>query len=91
MAYYSAAEMEKLLDNYPKFRGKLYCKGFLLTDKRVDNLADYPFYNNWKENIIVSGADYVMFHVRYNMDFLNSYKYIDDKNGNIQIGASYRF
>ena len=32
-----------------------------------------------------------MFHVRYNMDFLNSYKYIDDKNGNIQIGASYRF
>ncbi|MCI6626535.1 MAG: PorT family protein [Bacteroidales bacterium] len=36
-------------------------------------------------------TDYVMFHVRYNMDFLNSYKYIDDKNGNIQIGASYRF
>ena len=35
-------------------------------------------------------TDYVMFHVRYNMDFLNSYKYIDDKNGNIQIGASYR-
>ena len=56
MAYYSAAEMEKLLDNYPKFREKLYCKGFLLTDKRVDNLADYPFYNNWKENIIVSGG-----------------------------------
>lgn len=36
-------------------------------------------------------TDYVMFHVRYNMDFLNTYKYIDDKNGNIQIGASYRF
>lgn len=36
-------------------------------------------------------TDYVMFHVRYNLDFLNTYKYIDDKNGNIQIGASYRF
>lgn len=36
-------------------------------------------------------TDYVMFHVRYNMDFLNDYKHIDDKNGNIQIGASYRF
>ncbi len=36
-------------------------------------------------------TDYVMFHIRYNMDFINTYKHIDDKNGNIQIGAAYRF
>lgn len=36
-------------------------------------------------------TDYVMFHIRYNMDFINTYKHIDDKNGNIQVGAAYRF
>lgn len=29
MAYYSAAEMEKLLDNYPKFRENYIVKAFV--------------------------------------------------------------
>lgn len=52
MAYYSAEEMKIVLSEHPQYREKLYCRGFLLTDKAGLNLGEYPFYGNWRsENI----------------------------------------
>ena len=34
MAYYSIEEMKKTLEEYPKFQDRLYCKGFLITNKK---------------------------------------------------------
>ena len=47
--YYYPEEIKADLHRYPQFRDKLYCRGFLLTDKKVENLSDYPFYGNWNE------------------------------------------
>ena len=60
MAEYSAAEMKDLLDQYPKFKDKLYCRGFLLTNSgEVAVTTDYPFYGNWKEESLA--RDYKLF------------------------------
>ena len=47
--YYYPNEIKADLERYPKFKEKLYCRGFILTDKRILKLNDYPFYNNWHE------------------------------------------
>lgn len=52
MAYYHASDIEALLEQYPKFREKLYCRGFLLTNREKVDVAGYPFYSNWKEEIL---------------------------------------
>lgn len=39
--------VRSLLDSFPQYRGKLYIRGFLLTDDRIDE-AGYPFYGVWK-------------------------------------------
>ena len=50
MAYISALEMKKELDNNEKFQIRLYCRGFLITDKKQAYLSEYPFYDNWNES-----------------------------------------
>lgn len=50
MAYYQASEMQQLLDQYPQYQSKLYCRGFLLTNHTVEDIERYPFYGNWKKN-----------------------------------------
>ena len=47
MAYYSAKEMEKLLDGKPYLQEKLYTNGFLITDDDFTIDDGYPFYGNW--------------------------------------------
>ncbi len=49
MAHYSTVEMEKCLSNYPQYRDKLFCRGFLVTDAKHIDIDKYPFYNNWTE------------------------------------------
>lgn len=49
MAYHHASEMKRLLDQYPKYQEKLYCRGFLLTNQAEADLTGYPFYGNWKK------------------------------------------
>ncbi len=55
MAYYSAEEMKAVLEENPELREYLYCRGFLLTSKKVADLAAYPFYGNWKEELLPEG------------------------------------
>ena len=49
MAYITAEEMKKELDSNPSLQSRLYCRGFLITDMRQDDLSVYPYYGNWKE------------------------------------------
>lgn len=51
MAYITAAEMESALNAKPELRDRLYCRGFLITDKRQTALSDYPYYDNWNEYV----------------------------------------
>ena len=39
--------MKELLDNYPQLQGKLYVRGFLLSDGKEDQ-SDYPFFGKWE-------------------------------------------
>lgn len=47
MAYYSITEMKEVLEIYPQYREKLYCRGFLLTNDEKNNISEFPFYGNW--------------------------------------------
>lgn len=47
MSYYFADEMKQVLNDYPQYKEKLYCRGFLITNDRLENLNEYPFYSNW--------------------------------------------
>lgn len=42
-------EMEfiSMLDKNPELKKDLFIKGFLITDKKLDNLLEFPFYGNW--------------------------------------------
>ena len=55
MAYIAATEMKKELDAKPSLRERLYCRGFLITDKKQTDLSSYPYYDNWNEYIYSSG------------------------------------
>ena len=55
MAYITATEMKKELDAKPSLRERLYCRGFLITDKKQTDLSSYPYYDNWNEYIYSSG------------------------------------
>lgn len=52
MAYYTKEEMMAVLEKYPQYREKLYCRGFLLTNCYDISLVDYPFYGNWRKEKI---------------------------------------
>lgn len=55
MVEHSAKEMKCLLDRHTKYREKLYCRGFLLTEDQELDLTDYPFYGNWKSEQLDGG------------------------------------
>lgn len=59
MAYYHVSEMKQLLEQYPQFREKLYCRGFLLTNQDGVDLSGYPFYGNWKADNLT--ADFMLY------------------------------
>lgn len=51
MAYYTADEMNDVLNQKPQYRSKLYCRGFLITTNDSLELNSYPFYGLWKNSI----------------------------------------
>lgn len=53
----------------------LFIRGFLITDKNIENISDYPFYSNWKKE--KHGEYYFMAH---NLAGMHIY---DDQNGKI--------
>lgn len=87
MAYYSANEMKEILDKYPQFREKLYCRGFLLTnDEKYDDMEEFPFYGNWKIHTIDSGCGtyYIYTHKEIRL-----FTYSDQKHILFLIGHAY--
>lgn len=62
MSYYSPQEMQMVLSDYPQFRDRLYCRGFLLTNERQNIAAEYPFYSNWSEQSIADGRYFLYTH-----------------------------
>lgn len=57
MSYYSAERMKKILESYPQYREKLYCRGFLITNQTQRESEEYPFYGNWKVIAINAGNE----------------------------------
>ena len=56
MAYYTKEEMQGVLDAYPQYRSKLYCRGFLITDSDALETDQFPFYGNWNVTEISDGT-----------------------------------
>lgn len=42
-------EIKQILDEKPKYRDMLFRRGYLLTDKCVTNVNEYPFYGSWRK------------------------------------------
>jgi asparagine synthetase B (glutamine-hydrolysing) len=42
-----ANEIKNILEQYPQYQETLFCRGYLVTSKIVENLNEYPFYNQW--------------------------------------------
>lgn len=42
-------EIKSELDKNPKYREMLFRRGYLLTDKKLNSLDEYPFYGIWSE------------------------------------------
>ena len=86
MAYYSADEMKQVLNDYPQYKEKLYCRGFLITNDKVGDLEEYPFYSNW---IVTSlkGVDHTYYI--YTHKDTKSYVYSDKKNTFFLVGHAY--
>ncbi|MCK9265920.1 asparagine synthase-related protein [bacterium] len=41
-------KIKEILDNHPHYRETLFCRGYLITNSKV-NLSSYPFYDQWKK------------------------------------------
>lgn len=65
LSYYSKNEMQDVLNEYPQYRSKLYCRGFLITDQKDILINEYPFYGNWKEQIIKDSTGRKIFMVMH--------------------------
>lgn len=78
MAYVTAAEMKSALDAKPALQERLYCRGFLITDKQQTDLSEYPFYGNWVEYSYTSQNRAFFFYAH---KFINLYTL--EKNGKL--------
>lgn len=43
-------EIERILDEYPKYKETLFIRGYLITDDELDNLDKFPFYSSWSRH-----------------------------------------
>lgn len=41
--------LKEALDKRPELQKFLFIRGFLVSDKRIESLTGFPFYNNWNE------------------------------------------
>jgi hypothetical protein len=73
-----AKEIRDILDTYPNYQETLFRRGYLITDREIENLARYPFYDNWNK---------VNFGSLYNGNRINIYYhklqdcYMHEQNG----------
>lgn len=48
------------MDRHPEYQQDLFIRGFLITDRLLENTDHFPFYGNWKT--VLSGKYYLMAH-----------------------------
>lgn len=41
-------EFLQMLDKNPELKKDLFIRGFLITDRKIDKLEEFPFYGNWR-------------------------------------------
>lgn len=75
--FYSSTEMKSLLDEKTEFQDKLYCRGFLITNRSDLNLCEYPFYGNWNKTILSESSSITTF--LYTHHQINYFRY--EENG----------
>lgn len=87
MAYYTKEEMEQLLSEYPQYRDKLFCRGFLITNQNNLDAERYPFYGEWRNQRIENsdGNDILLLTHRQT----HSYLYADGDITYFLIGHAY--
>lgn len=86
MAYITAAEMKHVLDSDAKYRDRLYCRGFLITDQKQDDLLEYPYYGNWNETSFESDGKTYYFYVH---KYVQLFTYKDNNVIYFLIGHAY--
>lgn len=45
------SKFREMLEQHPQLKQDLFIRGFLITDRQIDNLWDFPFYGNWQEEV----------------------------------------
>ena len=63
-------ELRQMLDQRPDLQPYLFCRGFLVTDRKLDTAA-YPFYGNWNETAI-QGEYHAYTHKKIKTTVVNS-------------------
>ena len=86
MSYITAEEIKKLLNDKTTYRDRLYCRGFLITNDKLTNLSEYPFYNNWNEfSVNTDCGSYFI----YTQKYVNLYTFEDTQRILFIIGHTY--
>lgn len=44
-------QFKQMLEQHPQLKQDVFIRGFLITDRELKNLTDFPFYGNWQEEI----------------------------------------
>lgn len=44
-------QFEQMLEQHPQLKQDVFIRGFLITDRELKNLKDFPFYGNWQEKV----------------------------------------
>lgn len=47
----SNTEFIQMLEQNPELKQDLFIRGFLVTNRTIDNLYEFPFYGNWREEV----------------------------------------
>lgn len=66
-------DIQKLLEQNPELKFDLFIRGFLITNKQIDSLDEFPFYGNWSQQ--KCGDYYLLKHSHANIyTYTNSKK-----------------
>ena len=84
--YHSAEKVKNLLDSYPQYKDKLFCRGFLITDCNNIDLKYFPFYGNWVSNEIAIDGNRVSILTHR---LTKCYIYHSDNSVHFLIGHAY--
>ena len=87
MAYYGVDEMKSILSDYAQYRDKLYCRGFLITDRVDIPMDEYPFYGNWDTKCIAVDDENSLYIICHRQT--KSYIYNDGNAVHFIIGHAY--